>query len=97
MWLLFKAAVQTRRHLILFLATMGSMLLLTVANQLEMCALGALSNLGTNLLSDKLDKLASVGLENNPLAPLILFAKKHLHLVGDLRVLLYFLFRDRSL
>lgn len=88
MWLLLKAAVETRRHLILFLVTMGCMLLLTIANQLEMCALGALSNLGTNLLSDK---LSSIGVENNPLAPVILFVKSHLHRVGDLRVLIYVL------
>ncbi len=46
MKLLLKAALRSRRHLYLFLCTVLTLFALTLASQMEMCALGLLASLG---------------------------------------------------
>jgi ABC-type multidrug transport system fused ATPase/permease subunit len=51
MRLLLKAALRTRRHLVLLLITFSTLILLTIASQLEMFALGVLSNNGSDFFA----------------------------------------------
>ena len=51
MRLLLQAALRTRKHLPLLLITFGTLILLTIASQLEMFALGILSNNGSDFFS----------------------------------------------
>ena len=63
MKLLLKAALKSRRHLYLLLVTFGTLLLLTVASQMEMFALGVLTDRGADFFSlfgTKADKRAPI-------------------------------------
>lgn len=51
MRLLLQAALRTRKHLVLLFVTFGTLILLTVGSQLEMFALGVLSNNGSDFFS----------------------------------------------
>ncbi len=51
MWLLFQAALRAKKHLFLIVITFFSLIFLTVASQLEMFALGILSNNGSDFFS----------------------------------------------
>jgi ABC-type multidrug transport system fused ATPase/permease subunit len=51
MWLLFQAAFRTKKHLALIVFTFLSLIFLTVASQMEMFALGILSNNGSDFFS----------------------------------------------
>lgn len=51
MRLLLQAALRTRKHLVLLFVTFGTLILLTLASQMEMFALGILSNNGSDFFS----------------------------------------------
>ncbi|MBM3207795.1 MAG: ABC transporter ATP-binding protein, partial [Chlamydiae bacterium] len=51
MKLLLKAALRTKKHLMLLMVTFGTLILLTIGSQLEMFALGVLSNNGSDFFS----------------------------------------------
>ncbi|MCX6990784.1 MAG: ABC transporter ATP-binding protein [Chlamydiae bacterium] len=51
MRLLLQAALRTRKHLLLLIITFGTLILLTIGSQLEMFALGVLSNNGSDFFS----------------------------------------------
>lgn len=51
MKLLLKAALRSRQHLSLLIITFATLLCLTVASQMEMFALGVLSNNGADFFS----------------------------------------------
>jgi len=51
MRLLLQAALRTRKHLVLLFITFGTLILLTIGSQLEMFALGVLSNNGSDFFS----------------------------------------------
>ena len=51
MRLLLQAALRTRKHLALLLATFATLILLTIASQMEMFALGVLSNNGADFFN----------------------------------------------
>ncbi len=51
MWLLFQAALRTKKHLALLVVTFFSLIFLTIASQLEVFALGILSNNGSDFFS----------------------------------------------
>ncbi|NGX26954.1 MAG: Lipid A export ATP-binding/permease protein MsbA [Chlamydiae bacterium] len=51
MKLLFKLAIRSRKHFPLFVATLLTLLALTVASQMEMFALGVVSNSGTDFFT----------------------------------------------
>ena len=55
MKLLIKAALRTRHHLSLLIVTFLTLFALTIASQLEMFALGMLSNNGTEVTLSKKD------------------------------------------
>ena len=51
MWLLLKAALRTKKHLFLIVMTFFALIFLMIASQLEMFALGILSNNGSDFFS----------------------------------------------
>ena len=51
MKLLLKLAIRSRKHLSLFVATLFTLLILTIASQLEMFALGVMSNSGSDFFT----------------------------------------------
>ena len=77
MKLILKAALRTRKHLYLFIATFLTLFALTFANQIEMFALGLMSNVGSeyfeNSTKDPSVKIeaAPVVAPNSTLAPLL--------------------------
>lgn len=69
MWLLFQAALRTKKHLILLVATFLSLIFLTVASQLEVFALGILSNNGSDFFAlfpkDQMDGVSLSQIQEN--------------------------------
>jgi ABC-type multidrug transport system fused ATPase/permease subunit len=66
MKLLFLSALKNRKHLVLAILTLSSLIFLTVANQMERCGIGLMANQGTDffkLFSDEKDK-SNISLDN---------------------------------
>jgi ABC-type multidrug transport system fused ATPase/permease subunit len=84
MKLLLKAAFRNRHHLTLAILTFLSLIGLTLSNQIEMFALGAISNTGLEAHVAKLK-------ETNPLLPLLAKIKTFFSLNGNFKALVIML------
>jgi ABC-type multidrug transport system fused ATPase/permease subunit len=84
MKLLLKAALRNRHHLSLAVFTFLALIGLTVANQFEMFALGAISNTG-------IDQHLANAKETNPLLAIVAKIKAHFSLEGNFKALVVML------
>ncbi|NNM42867.1 MAG: ABC transporter ATP-binding protein [Chlamydiae bacterium] len=100
MKLLMKAALRTRKHLSLVIITFSTLFILTIANQLEMFALGVLSNVGSDFFSEApVEKVQEVSsslvsatkFEANPLQFVMKYIKENFQFASNLNALILML------
>ncbi|MFI5334219.1 MAG: ABC transporter ATP-binding protein [Chlamydiales bacterium] len=82
MKLLLRAALRSRKHLALLLGTFLTLFALTLANTMEMCALGVLSNLHESKINAPVQK------ESNPLSWLIQEVKYKFEVTDNINALI---------
>lgn len=96
MFLLFKVALQNKKHFFLLMSSFLSAILLTTANALEVSALGILINVdtlerlmsGASLLNSKAISLLGSHSETNPLQWIVIQVHKHLTHFSSLHILI---------
>ncbi len=105
MKLILKAALRTKKHLSLLIATFLTLFALTIANQTEMFALGLMSNIGSEYFENPAKEAPEAAkaqtpaiatiLENkggeNPLKWGLAFIKEHLSFTSDIKSLVLLL------
>ncbi len=79
MKLLIQAALRNRQHLSLLILTFVTLLLLTIASQLEMFALGVLSKFGTDFMQKQ---------EANPINWVLQFCQERFHFARSINALI---------
>jgi ABC-type multidrug transport system fused ATPase/permease subunit len=101
MKLILKAALKAKRHLLLLFFSLATLLIMTVANQLEMFALGVMTNTGSQLFTgssafrgeeqeapkSKIANFKNLNKQSNPLNSLMIKVRQHFDLASNMRAL----------
>ncbi len=85
---LLRAALRVKRHLVLVVATIITLFWITMANQFEMFALGAISNSGSQFFTQNRTETVDTSKSLSPLQKLTVSVKKNFSFNNNIRALI---------